>query len=188
MDTVFIVDLYILADVATKKRNRESINLSSLAAESSKHVKRDRTTPPKFKVGDELEAEMMEKNDYEGTIHPVRVSEILDDGLYRCKLIAFGEDESIWLESQLHQIRGREPNREYTIGQNVHFLFFNRSVKGRRIDGRLARQVGIWVKGTIEKFNEKQYTVQVNYNDCNSGRKKVWVMQRDLRTAYKNEK
>ncbi len=84
-------------------------------------------------AGTRLEAEMMDPDfpNYTDTIHLVEVMELLEDGRYLCKLLAFDHiTTDRWRPEWLHEQRGSNPDVQWAPGDSVHIRL------RRRKDGR----------------------------------------------------
>jgi hypothetical protein len=94
--------------------------------------KKQELTGP-WEVGTLLEAEMMDSEcpDYQDTIHPVEVVDVMEGGTqYRCQLLAFSGEQSVdvWRADFLHDPREYDENGEWKMGDKVHFRIRNRKV------------------------------------------------------------
>lgn len=160
-----------------KEAKKEQVPKKTMVKEATKVPKSPKAEPSKrdhvarrWKKGDTLEAEMTDENPYKDTFHPVVVVEVLGNDKYKCRLTAFNAASDIWLESQLHEPRPAAPKENYAVGDEVHFLWANRKVDGKEVDG-LMKDKGVWVKGTITSV-EGRNKVSVLYNNCEAEEKR----------------
>ncbi len=145
-----------------------------------------------WKVGTQLEAEMMDPNypNYRDTIHPVKVVEMLDSGkAYRCQLLAFKDETNvdIWPAELLHEPRDFSPNESWNKDDKVHFRIYNRKVGKVKVDGAVSKD-GIWVKGVVAQSgkteNGRIVVDHVDWERKNESERKVsHVLPTDVRWA-----
>jgi len=83
-----------------------------------------------------------------------------------------------------HPFRPSQPNHHYVIGDRIHFKMFGRRVNGRKVDGQVGDEEGIWVKGTILDANRDEGVYLDRHFDWNSSFGQYttkWVPRRHLR-------
>lgn len=140
-----------------------------------------------WKVGDEVEQEWFDPH-YEDTLHPVRILKInKTKQTATVKAHAFGGDEPYKNEDMntFHHYRAAQPNYPYQVGDRVHFRYFQRKVHGKKVDGLVGEEEGVWVKGTLVRINEENGELlvrHVNWEDTSKS-KETWVARRLVRLA-----
>lgn len=153
--------------------------------------KRERAAPAEFpfQVGDQCEQLWTVRN-YQHTRHPVEILAIYPDK--RCvtvRCLAF-EDEPPHEKQSFKgwgPVRAADPNVKYAVGDEVHFRMFGRRVYGKKVDGVVGDQEGVWVDGRIVQVDLEngRYLVQHfdwdRQDEVDEPRTVRWVPRRHLR-------
>lgn len=127
--------------------------------QSEEQVKRTRNAFIKDSI---WECEMTE-DVWKDTIHRVEILEVLGDGKYLCRMFGFDILDTFECdENELHELRAAEPNAQYRVGERVHFLYINRRVNGKKVDG-LESTTGVWVKGDIEHIDQAEGSFAIRH-------------------------
>ena len=139
------------SDINQHKRDRDSDYVEDKFSRKKNKLREQKNQ--KWKIGDIVEAEMTDNEDYEdyyNTIHRVQiVSYNTNTRMYRCKLLAWENEYDEWDGKQLHKIRNAEPNNKYKVGDDIQFLWRNRKNQfNQELDGNFNDE-GIWVKGKV---------------------------------------
>jgi hypothetical protein len=125
-------------------------------------------------------------------MHPVQIVKFHQDrNTVTVRCVGFA-DEPPQENSDLtgfHPLRGAQPNLNYDVGDAIHFRMFGRRVYGKKVDGIVGDEEGVWVEGDVIKVDVKGGRYLVEHFDWDrqdeedEPRTTRWVPRRQLRPA-----
>jgi hypothetical protein len=185
------------ADIAWELEMARNRDRQENPSAHKKHKQLIKTKKTKWipQVGDVVEAEMSDNNEYLNTIHPVWIIKKVNKNTYRCQMLAFDPsfDDAFdnWEENLLHPQREPEPKYKdyemgefYQEGEPIHFLLSHRKYKkAGNVDKKYAT-FGIWVKGNVIKDEGETIKIKSQTKDGT----KYTIPRGDTRSAFARDK